>query len=152
MKRILLAMLVGLSLICNPCFAKMEETHVLLKDSSGTVFTDYALTSGAAVYSETLNLKKNAGFVAIRITEDKSGGTGDVDVSAEYSVDGVLWDTVYTSNMNGTITAEGNIMTALQNVRRRINHTTNITTYMRYKFDPDADSQITVFFIYLQDR
>ena len=54
--------------------------------------------------------------------------------------------------MAGTITVEGNIVTALQNVTRWIPYTVRLAVYMRYKFDPDADSQITVKHIFQNEN
>lgn len=152
MKKILLSVMLMIALTCTPAFARYDEGHMVLDDAAGTAMSDYALTSGSAVYSEIIDMERNAGFVALLVTEDKSGGTGDVDISVEYSVDKTNWYTVYTSDMYGTITAEGNVATALGNITRWIAFTSRITRYMRYKFDPDADSQVTVTHIYVVDR
>jgi hypothetical protein len=123
-----------------------------LKDSSGTALSDYSLTSGVAVFSESILVDDNIGFTSLLIQEDQGGGTGDVDISVQYSMDGTNWHTAYTSDMAGTITAEGNIVTGLQNVTRWIVHTSRLAKWMRYKFDPDANSEITAIFIYQRDR
>ncbi len=152
MKRFVALSVLMLLLIPSQALAKYDQTHKRLKDSAGTAILDYALTSGAAKYSETINVEKNAGFSVLLITEDKAGGAGDVDISAEYSVDGSTWHTAYTTNMSGTVSAEGNIVTALQNVTRWIIFTPRVSKYMRYKFDPDADSQVTAYHIFVEDK
>ena len=118
---------------------------------SDSVMTDYSLTSGIAVWSDGINVSRNGGFANLLVKEDKAGGAGDVDISAEYSLDNTNWYTAYVSNMSGTITAEGNIVTNLQNVTRFIVFTPRLTNFIRFKFDPDADSQVTADFTY-QDR
>ncbi len=132
--------------------ASIQAKTKTLNDSAGTALSSYSLTSGVAVYSEVINVVDNVGFASLLITEDKAGGAGDVDISVEYSVDGTNWYSAYTSDMSGTIAAEGNVVTALQNVTRWIVHTARLSVVMRYKFDPDADSQITAVAIYQRDR
>jgi len=139
-------------LISAQAFAKVDARTRSLKDAAGTAISSYALTSGAAVYSETLSIKDNVGFTTLVITEDIAGGGGDVDISAEYSIDGTTWYTAYTSDMVGALTAKENLVTALQNVSRWIVHTARVAPYLRYKFDPDANSQITASMIYQRDR
>lgn len=153
MKKILLLLLM-IALFANPCYARKTAPYKPLNDASGTALTDYALTNGVAVYSEPILVNGNIGFASILVTEDKAGGAGDVDISAEYSVDGVNFYPAYQSDMDGTITLEGVtsggglIVEALQNVTRWIAYTSRLSVWMRYKFDPDADSQITVKHIF----
>lgn len=123
-----------------------------LKTSTNSAIEDLALTSGVAVYSETIRVDRGSGYMALLVTEDKAGGAGDVDISTEYSVDGSNWYPAYTTDMAGTITIEGNIVTTLQNVTRYIVFTPRPAKYMRIKFDPDADSEITAILIYQEDR
>lgn len=145
-----------ISIMVTPCLAVKSGQWKTLSDAAGTDMTSYALTSGSAVYSETIDVKKNVGFSTILIKEDKAGGAGDVDVSVEYCLfscsESENWHTAYTTNMKGTITAEGNIVTALQNVARYIPHVVRLASFMRYKFDPDANSQISVYHIYQKEN
>ena len=85
------------------------------------------------------------------MVEDKSGGAGDVDIYVEYSDDGSTFYRTYTTDLAGTITVEGNLVTALQNVTRRIIHTARLAKYVRYVFDPDADSRITADITYQEE-
>ena len=119
-----------------------------LLDSNGATITAYALTSGSAVYSEAVRVDRNVGYLTLLVTEDKSGGAGDVDISVEYSLDGTNFYTAYVSDLAGTITAEGNLVTALGNATRWIVGTARLAKYLRFKFDPDADSQITATVVY----
>lgn len=146
MKKIaIVLMLTGILLSGSLAEAKKIASYKPLNDSAGTAISAYSLTSGVAVYSETLDMTGNVGFCTLLITENQAGGTGDVDISVEYSIDGSNWYAAYTSNMSGTITAEGNIVTTLQNNTRWIVFTPRLTRSMRYKFDPDANSKITVW-------
>lgn len=150
MKKFLAASVLSLCLLAsNSAFAGIVSTVVVpLKDSAGTAINSYSLTSGVAVYSETLRTQDNAGFATLLVIEDKPGGAGDVDISTQYSIDGINWYTVYVSDMAGTVTVEGNLITTLQNASRWIVFTPRLAPYMRYKFDPDADSRITAVSIY----
>jgi len=122
--------------------------------STGGAITNALLTSSMAVYSETIKVNRNVGFATLLITEDKAGGTGDVDISVEYSIDGTNWYVPYytATPMDGTVTAEGNLITAIQNVTRWISFAVYAANYMRLKFDPDADSQITADILYQEEN
>ncbi|OPX89064.1 MAG: hypothetical protein A4E53_01672 [Pelotomaculum sp. PtaB.Bin104] len=152
MKKIISIMLIMLLIsgITSIASARYLAVSRDLADADDVVFSDYALTSGVAVYSETLDVRDNGGFMALLVTENHSGGTGDVDISIEYSTDKVNFYPAYTSS-SGALTVDPNIVTGLQNVTRWIVHTIRMGKYVRYKFDPNADSQITVEQIYLRD-
>ena len=123
-----------------------------LNDSSGTAISSYLLTNGAAVYSEKIRFGNGAETASLLVIEDKSGGAGDVDISLEYSADGTNWYPAYTTDMAGSITVVGNLVTALQNASRWIVFTPRLAAYMRYKFDPDADSRITATHLHQEAR
>ncbi len=140
-----------ISCLTTPAFARYLTVSRDLEDAAHVKFEDYALTSGVAVYSETLDVRDNGGFMVLLITENKAGGTGDVDVTIEYSDDKTNFYPAYFSD-DGVLTIDPNIVTTLQNVTRRIVHTIRIGRYIRYKFDPDADSQVTIKHIYLRNK
>lgn len=123
-----------------------------LNNAAGATITDLLLSNGVAVNSEAIKVDKNVGFFVLTITENKVGGAGDVDIYAEYSNDGVTFNRAYTSDLAGTITQEGNIVTTLQNVTRRIVFTARLASYVRLVFDPDADSKITADLTYQEDQ
>ncbi len=152
-KLILTAITIGLFLsLAFPASARQYATSgTILNDVTGTSLDDFALTSGSAVYTEAVNVTNNIGFASLLITEDKSGGAGDVDISIEYSEDGKNFYTAYTTNGSGTLTAEGLIVEGLQNVTRWIILPIRMAKFIRLKLDPDANSEVTVRFIYLKD-
>ena len=121
-----------------------------MTDSAGTAITAYSLTSGTAVYSDTITVNNNAGFISLLLTEGITGGSGDVDVSVEYSVDGTNFYTGSNTDMSGTLTDDGNIATAFGNKTRLIAIPARLANYFRIKFDPDANSVITADTIYLE--
>lgn len=123
-----------------------------LFNAEGSIITDLSLTSGNAVFSQGIDVRKQEGFMSLLVKENKSGGGGDVDISAEYSLDKDNWYTAYTSDMSGVISAEGNIVTALQNVTRWMIFSARQAHFIRFKFDPDADSQITADFLFQEDN
>ena len=123
-----------------------------LNASNGAPLTDFSLANGVISYSEAIDIKKNVGFGNMIVVEDKAGGAGDVDIYAEYSFDGTLWYRPSEANMDGTVTVQGNIRTALQNDTEFITDIgMKLANYVRFAFDPDADSQVTVDFIYQED-
>jgi len=121
-----------------------------LNNSSGTPITALALTSGVAVNSEAIAVDRNVGFGVLTLKEDKAGGAGDVDVYAEYSEDGTTWNKAYTT-ASGSLTVDADIVTTLQNATRRIQFTPRMAKYIRFVFDPDADSQITADFAFQEE-
>jgi|GEM_PF-2070787 len=125
-----------------------------LLNSAGATITDLALTNGVAVNSEAIKVEKNTGQVCLLIKEDKAGGAGDVDIYAEYSDTGNTntWQRAYVSDLAGTISQEGNIVTTLRDATRRIYFQARLARYMRFVFDPDADSQITADIIFQEDE
>lgn len=149
MKRLICGLLISL-LLCVPVYAGMETRS--LKDAAGTALSSYALTSGSAVYSEKIRLQSEISAVTILVTENKSGGAGDVDISAQYSVDGTNWYTAYLTDMAGAVNADGLIVEAIGNTTQWIVHVPRMAPFLRYKFDPDADSQITVTVIIQEKR
>jgi hypothetical protein len=124
-----------------------DVTPRLLRDSTGTVIQDMSLTAGAAVYSETITLTKHGGYTSLFVIEDQAGGGGDVDIYIEYSADGDSWAKAFETNMAGTLEEEGNLATAFGNDTAPISWPVRLFPYMRYVFDPDANSEITAWHI-----
>ena len=122
-----------------------------LNNAAGAAITALAMSNGVAVNSEAIRVNRNVGFFILRVTEDKSGGAGDVDIYAEYSDDGTNWDRVYTTSA-GVLTRDANFVPTLQNVTRRLVFTARLANFVRFVFDPDADSQITADLIYQEDE
>ncbi len=159
MKRVFVLALLALVLIPVIAFSGYDQSHILMREYNHNVsLVDYSLTSGTAIYSSTIDTQHNAGFSALLITEDKAGGAGDVDVSTEYSVDGANWYSAYrhatvdTAGFVGPIMKDGDVVTGLQNKTRWVVYTPRPGRYVRYKFDPDADSKITATHIFVNDE
>lgn len=150
MKKFLLTLLLTI-FIATPAFADKRVFDDYIK-ISGERMIDYSLTSGSSVSSSAIDVSRNVGFTTLVVTEDIAGGAGDVDIYVEYSLDKVTWTRAYTSDMAGTLTLEGNIVTALQNATRWMVYTPRMSPFMRVVFDPDANSTITAEIIYQQER
>lgn len=133
-------------------FPKNVAGGRVLKTDGGDEISALAFSSGVADYTETIDLVDNIGYATLLVQENKSGGAGDVDLSVEYSLDGTNFYTASDTDMAGTLTAEGNIVTALQNDTVWIVFPVRMAVCMRIKIDPDADSQLTMRLIYLRDR
>ena len=150
MKKILV---LSLLLLATPVFAGQTAVKTYtLKDTTGTAVTSYLLSSGNTLSTDKFPIDRNKGFASLIVTENKSGGAGSVNIYAEYSTDGTTWYRPYNSDMAGTITIEGNIVTSLQNVSRWVIFTPRLAPFVRITFVATADSQITASLIYQEDR
>jgi len=162
MKRAFVLSVAAVVLISGVAFARWDQGHINLKEyTTQSALLDYSLTSGAAKYSSTIDTQHNAGSAAILITEDKAGGAGDVDVSVEYSVDGSNWYTPYMPQLyasatldtsTGTIHEGGVLAEAIGNNTYWIKYNPEASRFLRYKFDPDADSEISATHIFVNDE
>ncbi len=152
MKKLILALSLVL-LFASPSFAKPSVVvHQTLETSTGVDIVDLAISTGVAVYSERIFVGDDAGVRSLLIIEDKAGGLGDVDISMEYSMDGTNFYPGYTSSASA-LTIEPNLVTAFGNGSRYIQVPTGIVSkWIRIKFDPDANSEITASFCYLSDQ
>ena len=149
MKKFLLALALVVFLFPAPANAGM--TVRALNDANGTALSAYDLTSGSVVYSEAIRVSNGVIQAALLAIESKAGGLGDVDISLEYSVDKVTWYPAYTTS-SGSVTIDANIYTELQNFSSLIQYTPRLAPFIRYKFDPDADSTITVTHMHQETR
>ena len=150
MKRIMVLM-VAFLLIGIPAHAGKRVTTKQLT-TGGQALIDYSLTSGLAITTDTVVMKGNVGFATLVVKENKAGGAGDVDIYPIYkltddaaTIDTSDWSRAYTSDMAGTATVEGNIVTALGDTsnERLIVFTVRMSPFIKIVFDPDAASQIT---------
>ncbi len=146
MKKKILLSILSILLVAAPCFGYAVRTN------KTTLFTSESMVSATAEESAGVLIRHNTGFAVLLVTEDIAGGTGDVDIYAEYSDDNSSWTRAYISNMSGTITQEGNIATAFGNVTRRIIFTVRMANYIRIVFDPDANSTVTAAITFLEDK
>lgn len=158
MKKLIWALLI-FCFIAAPAFAG-KRTVIKQLSTGAQAMADYNLTSGLAVTTDTVLMNGNVGFATLYVKEDKSGGAGDVDIYAIYkltddgaTIDTTAWSRPYISNMAGTATVEGNIVTALGNtsISRSIVFTPRLGTYIKIVFDPDADSQISASLIWQEE-
>ncbi len=121
-----------------------------LNTAAGVAITALAMPSLTAVYSEAVPVDNNVGFMSLLIEEAHAGGTGDIDISAQYSLDGTNFYTAYTTSA-AALSADANIVDALSNATRLIVFTPRLAKYMRLKMDPDADSVLTVDLMYQEE-
>ena len=143
-------MVLGLIItIALPAYAGMRVSRSQLRVSRALV-EDLAVSNGIMVTSDSISVRGNVGFATLLVTEEKAGGAGDVDIFAEYSTDNSTWNKAYTTSA-GTLTVDSNIVTALQNATRWIVFTPRLAPYIRFTFDPDADSQVTAELIYQEE-
>ena len=112
----------------------------------GSQMKDYSLPTGAAVYSNAVNVNYSRGHAALLV--ELSGGSDDVDIDFETSLDGKTFYTPYDADGNDV----GNVIT--DNTCKYSTRTAwwiilapQIAKYIRFKFDPDADSVITARYI-----
>lgn len=151
MKRILSMVLALLIFMSAPAYAGvLEAVSKRLRDSNGTLMTDLAIANAATVYSEAIPVADNMGYMAMLAIEDKSGGAGNVAISAEYSNDGTNFYDAYTTS-GGSLTVDSAIAT-LTNDTRYIQFTTRLAKYVRLKIVAAADSEVTIDLIWARTR
>jgi hypothetical protein len=121
-----------------------------LNNSAGVPITQLAMLNTVLNYSEAIKVDKNVGFFVLLAKEDAASTTGDVDIYAEYSIDGTNWYRANTTS-GGTLTQESNIVTALANTTKWIVFTARLANFVRIVVDPDADSRVTLDFLYQED-
>lgn len=113
-----------------------------LKDISGTDITSYALTNTVAVKTRPIDISNSDGFAALIVT--LAGASDDVDIDYEVSDNGVDWYTPYDFSLTDIGTCidgltQGSYWFILDPVP---------TKYIRFEFDPDADSTITAKYLH----
>lgn len=124
-----------------------------LRTSADVAISSLDMSNGVAVNSMPIKVSANVGFGVLLVTENKAGGAGDVDIYVEYSDDDATptnWNKAYTTS-SGALTVDANIVTTLQNVTRRIVFDIRMARWVRFVFDPDADSTVTAKFSYQEE-
>lgn len=148
-KKLLLSAMMVLMLVAPAMASKRINTQSLRVNNVSV--TSYDITSGATVTSDSVKVNGNVGFTTLLVTEDKVGGAGSVDIYAQYSFDKVTWSRPYLSDMSGTITAEGNIVTALGNATRYIVFTPRMSQWVRFIVSANANSRLTAVLSYQEE-
>lgn len=111
----------------------------------GTVVSSYALTNGTAVYSDPIRAKYSNGYAALLVL--CTGGSDDVDITFEVSLDGTNWYVPYTAD-GTSLTDAGGIVIALTASRwMDISSRIRIAPWVRFKLDPDANSTVTAYYL-----
>jgi len=120
-----------------------------LKDADGAEIKSYALTSGTSVYSEPLQTRYMIGWQALNITD--VGGSDDIDINYEVSLDGKTWFTPQSTN-GTSLTSLGSIVVALT-ADAWIDLSTRMVyaPWTRFQFDPDANSTITAQYCHQEE-
>ena len=143
MKKIFLPIL-AFFLLVGSAQALKANKWTTLSDSNGQELTAYVTGSSTVVYTNAIDISGAAtDKAALIITENVTGGSGDVDLSAQYSIDGVTFYDPYLTT-SGTWYAEGVIAETITATTIYLEHDLHAAPFMRYKIDPDAASQITV--------
>lgn len=103
-----------------------------------TPWASEAMVNGTAEYSQMIKVSRSEGQAAL-LVDISSTGSPDVDITIEVSVDGVVWHA--PKDVNGTTLAV--VYTALGAGKHYIVFSPAIAKYMRFKFDPDANTTVT---------
>lgn len=111
---------------------------------NGVDVRSYALTSGSGVYTDKIKVAYQNGFSSLLVISE--GGSDDVDISFQVSLDGEHWYTPSTTN-GTTLTPVGAIVTAL-NQTSWIILSARLARWVRFYLDPDANSTITAKYIH----
>jgi len=128
-----LAFILSILCIAGSCYgaADIDEITPLV---SGVSIDDTYLASGAAVYTDGIIVEKNVGYASVSLDLTTSS---DLDLSFEVSNDGIT----YYSPKDTSNTDLGAISTAITD-DRWIVFTPRMAKFMRFKLDPDADTQL----------
>ena len=106
----------------------------------GTPVNATALTSGTAYYTDSIKVRSSRGFSALLVL--LTAGGDDVDISFQTSLNGIDW---YTP-VNTAGAALGTIYTTLA-ASAWIVFSPQVTRYIRFLLDPDANSTVTAQYI-----
>lgn len=110
--------------------------------TDGVAWEAKALTSGTAYYSDAIPTNLSTGYASLLI--DLTDGSDDIDIGIEVSVDGKNWyvprDASGTSL--GVLIPAGVVLYATT-PDWWIVFSPPLARYIRFKFDPDADSIVT---------
>lgn len=122
-----------------------------LLNTAGVPISALAIANGVTLKSAPIKIESSTGFAVLTAQESHPGASGSLAIAAEYSDDNVSWYTNYTSDMAGSISAEGNIVTSFTNTIRRITHTARLARWMRYSIVASADSILTASYTFQED-
>ena len=115
--------------------------------TDGVDWNPKSLTSGNAVYSDSLKVVYSHGYAGLVIV--LSGGSDDIDINMEVSYNEVDWFIPYNSSGDslGKVITDG---TCLYSTRPNwwIVFTPQLASYLRFQFDPDADSTVKVVYLH----
>ena len=106
----------------------------------GTLVDATALTSGTAYYTDKIKVRSSRGFSSLLLII--AGAAPDLDVSFQTSLDGINW----YSPVNTAGAALSTIYTALA-ASAWIVFSPQVTRYIRFLLDPDADTTVTATYI-----
>ena len=147
MKKLLLALCL-LWFLPTTAFASVQAINL---NTVGNVrIEDLSLISGVAIFTGAIDIRNSSdtGRMTLLITEDQGGGTGDVDITIELSNNGTTWyiDQNRTDEL-GAFAARF-IAVGVQNETIALTFTHAPAKFIRFKFDPDANSELTATLIF----
>lgn len=112
----------------------------LYSADSSTIWKNKGMTSGAAEYSKGVRVHISTGYAALLVL--LTGGVDDVDITFEVSLDDINYYTPKDVDDNDL----GIVYTTLT-ASRWITFSPQVAEYIRFKFDPDANSTVTAVYI-----
>lgn len=158
MKKLFLGFLLAL-VFCAPQLAEAAnfnaKTVQLYDAATNDAVTDLAITIGNTVTTKGVRVIDNVGFGTLIVTEDASGGGGDINIYAEYSSEqttGYDRTCLPPDPMDGTCTQEGYIREGFGNDNERIPFRIRLGEWVRFVIEADATSEVSLKFTYQEDR
>lgn len=112
---------------------------------SGTAVSSYALTTGTLVSTDSIDTRASNGYAALLI--DVSGGSDDLDIYFQVSKDGTNWFYPYTTDGSSLTNASGVAVAVTADRWIDISSRVKIAPFIRFQFDPDANSTITATYL-----
>ena len=147
MKKILGIILI-LMLIAVPVQARKQVITTQLKlQSNNRAINNYTLKSGIDHYTQPVSVHDSQKTGALLISNE-GGSAFDIDVEYEISDDGVNFfkPLLLSGVVSGSYSTDETIALAV-NANRYIEFTHQMARFIRFNFDPDAYSEVTIIYI-----
>lgn len=109
---------------------------------SAVPVTNFAIANAATVYSDSIDISRNVGFLTLLLTENKAGNGGNVNAFFQYSIDNVNFYTPQTTNA-AALTADADAVDTFGNATAWIIQAARLAPFIRVGFTAGADSAVT---------
>ena len=120
--------------------------YVNLGKDDNNPWKDEAMGIGVPEYSQPIRVRRSTGYSALVV--ELTGASDDMDISYELSLNGYTW---YSTIVDSDGTAMNVVYEALGQAVTWIQYDPPLSAWIRFKFDPDANSTVG-FATYIQQE